>query len=119
MGYELSENYQNLIYAIVRQAVEDYRFCKLYLRTHHRTAEMEATVAKQVARRKKREERREREGLPPIQEKRSREELLLRRIDRAEFLLADATAFFHSDWFYMLTDVDGSVILERLEEEFA
>ena len=117
MGLELNENYQNLIYAIVRQAVDDYRFCKRYLRTHRKTAELEMIVAKQVAQREKREKRRMREGLPPIEELRSQEEVLLERINRAERLFADAVQFFHSDWFYMLTDVDGSVILERLEAE--
>ena len=48
MGLDLNEYYQTLIYAIVRQAVDDYRFCKRYLRTHHKTAELEAVVATQV-----------------------------------------------------------------------
>ena len=117
MGLELNENYQNLIYAIVRQAVDDYRFCKRYLRTHHKTAELEAVVAKQVAQREKRQQKREQRGLPPVEERRSLEEVLLTRINRAEHLLADAIEFFRSDWFYMLTDVDGSVILDRLEAD--
>lgn len=117
MGLELNENYMNLIYAIVRQAVDDYRFCKRYLRTHHKTAEMEKIVAEQVAQREKRAKIREQKGLPPIEERRSLEEVLLTRINRVEHLHADAIEFFHSDWFYMLTDVDGSVILDRLEAE--
>ena len=114
---ELNEGYMNLIYAIVRQAVDDYRFCKQYLRKHHKTAELEAVVAKQVAQREKRQQKREQNGLPPVEELRSREEILLARINRAEYLLSNAIEFFHSDWFYMLTDVDGSVILDRLEAE--
>ncbi|MBQ7542770.1 MAG: hypothetical protein IJT44_10830 [Clostridia bacterium] len=117
MDLELNEGYQNLVYAIVRQAVDDYRFCKRYLRKHHKTEGLVALVAEQVARREKREEKRKQANLPPIEEPRSQEEILLRRIERAEFLLADAIEFFHSDWFYMLTDVDGSVILDRLEAE--
>ena len=117
MGLELNENYQNLIYAIVRQAVDDYRFCKRYLRTHHKTAELEAVVEKQVDQRGKRAKTREQKGLPPNEEPRSEEETLLIRINRAEYLLSDAIEFFRSDWFYMLTDVDGSVILDRLEAE--
>ena len=117
MDLELNEGYQNLVYAIVRQAVDDYRFCKRYLRKHHKTVEMEKIVAEQVAQREKRQQKREQRGLPPIEERRSLEEVLLTRINRAEHLLADAIEFFHSDWFYMLTDVDGSVILDRLEAE--
>ena len=29
----------------------------------------------------------------------------------------EAETFFHSDWFYELTGVEGSVILEKLEKE--
>ena len=119
MAWELNEGYQNLVYAIVRQAVDDYRFCKQYLRKHHKTAELETTVAKQIAQRKKRAEKRQQENLPPVEEPRSRDEVLLASINRAEYLLSDAIEFFHSDLFYMLTDVDGSVILDRLEAECA
>ena len=119
MDLELNEGYQNLVYAIVRQAVDDYRFCKRYLRKHHKTERLVVLVAKQVAQREKREKKRKQENLPPVEEPRSREEILLSKIERAEFLLADAIEFFHSDWFYMLTDVDGSVILDRLEAECA
>lgn len=117
MALELNEGYQNLVYAIVRQAVDDYRFCKQYLRKHHKTEALVALVAEQVAQREKRQQKREQRGLPPTEEQCSQEENLLRRIERAEFLLADAIEFFHSDWFYMLTDVDGSVVLDRLEAE--
>ena len=35
----------------------------------------------------------------------------------AEIMIKDTERFFCSDWFTALTDVDGSVILRKLQEE--
>lgn len=35
----------------------------------------------------------------------------------AEIMIKDTERFFRSDWFTALTDVDGSVILRKLQEE--
>ena len=35
----------------------------------------------------------------------------------AEIMIKDTERFFRSDWFTALTDVDGEVILRKLQEE--
>jgi hypothetical protein len=40
------------------------------------------------------------------------------RILKAEHMQQDTVRFFRSDWFYALADIDGDVLLRRLEEEF-
>lgn len=35
----------------------------------------------------------------------------------AELMVLDTEKFFRSDWFTALTDVDGAVILRKLQEE--
>lgn len=35
----------------------------------------------------------------------------------AELMVKDTEKFFRSDWFTALTDVDGAVILRKLQEE--
>ena len=115
---ELPENYQNLVTAIIKQAVVDYRKSRLYLQKHPKTDELVEAAKWQTERRKRQQEKRRAKGLPPIPEKRNKEEELLTRILRAEHMLQDTVRFFRSDWFYALADIDGEVLLKRLEEEF-
>ena len=39
------------------------------------------------------------------------------RYEKAKAMKADCERFFRSDWFTVLTDVDGNVILRRLKQE--
>ena len=39
------------------------------------------------------------------------------RNEDAKFMVKDCEDFFRSDWFKMLTDVDGEMILRKLQEE--
>ena len=115
---ELPENYQNLVNAIIMQAVKDYRKSRVFLQKHPKTPELVEITEWQIERRKQRQKKRGAKGLPPIPGKLSKEEELLIRIQKAERLLKDAVRFFHSDWFYALADIDGDVLLRKLEEEF-
>ena len=118
MSASLSEGYQKLVNAIIKQAVVDYRKSRKYLREHPKTDELVEIVTRQVERRKKRQEGRIARGQLPITEKRSQEEELLNRIQKAERLMNDAVRFFQSDWFFHLCEADGNRLLIKLEEEF-
>lgn len=67
-------SYENLINAMIIQAVKDYRKAKKYLKKHPDSIELKRTL-----------------------------------IEVEQFLL--------SDWFVTLTDVDGSVILQKIKSE--
>lgn len=114
----LPENYQNLANAIIMQAVKDYRKSRVYLQKHPATDTLIRTAAWQVECRKKRQAKRGRQGLPHVHEKLSKEEEILDRIMKAEQMLDDVERFFRSDWFCALTDIDGEMLLRKLEEEF-
>ena len=49
----------------------------------------------------------------------TREELELGRIIKHESAVREVEGFFKSKWYTMLSDVDGEMILRKLEEEFA
>lgn len=109
--------YENLANAIILQAVKDYRATLKYLKRHPRTKELEEAVAFRKERRKKREAKRKEKGLPKVKEKRSREELLLDKINDHERERDSIQRFFRSDWYKCLTDVDGEMLLRKLNEE--
>ena len=115
---ELPENYQKLIMAIIKQAVQDYRESREFLRDHPKTDELVRIVSAQVEQRRKRQERRRMHRLPAMPEKRSREEKLLRSILKSERMLDDTVRFFRSEWFYAIANADGNAVLNKLKEEF-
>ena len=115
----MDENYQNLANAIIVRAAKDYRASRTYLKKHPKTDELVEAAALQKERRKKRREKREELGLPKVEERKTPEERQLSRILHAERMLDDTERFFRSAWFRKLTDLDGNIILKRLEEEFA
>lgn len=109
--------YENLANAIILQAVTDYRTARKYLKLHPRTKELEETVSLQIAQRKKRQEERKKKGLPKVKEKKSREELQLKRITDHEIECDEIRRFFRSGWYASLTSVDGGMLLKKLDEE--
>lgn len=111
------EPYEKLANAIILQAAKDYRACRKFLQQHPRTRELEAVVAEQIARRERRQAKRKEKGLPVVKAKHSREELLLKRIGHAEREIAGIERFFRSKWYRQLTDADGEIVLQKLQEE--
>ena len=101
---DLGDPYHALANAVIIQAVEDYRKARRYLRRHPHTPELEAVVAEQ------RQQERESHAL-------TKEMRLLNRILRYEDILKEVEQFFHSDYFMLLSDVDGPGLLERLKKE--
>ena len=99
---------ENLANAIIEQAVLDYR--KIPIRRQHLLAKLQ-----------KAEERLNKEMATKDQERIDR---ATRRRDslKGKVTLVDADQrsierFFHSEWYRMLTKVDGDMILKALREE--
>lgn len=109
--------YEALAGVIIEQAAKDYRRAAKYLKKHPRTDELTAEIAAQLAEKKKRREERQKLNLPPMREKKSKEEQLLDNIQSNERVVSETERFFHSDWFSKLTNLDGHWLLERLKKE--
>ena len=108
--------HQELANAIIQQAATDHRRAVKFLKAHPHTEELDGIVAKQIKERKARIKFRRESGLPPVPEKKSTEEILLRRIMRCEELVVDTEEFFLSDWISELTELNGVWLLEKLRK---
>ena len=106
---ELGDPYKALANAVILQAVEDYRMARRYLHRHPHTPKLDEIVAEQ----KKQQEERQKKGNPP----KTREMRLLERILRNEDTVTEVERFFHSEYFMLLSNVDGPGLLARLKKE--
>lgn len=110
------EPYQALANAIIKQAVADHKRAVKFLKHNRHTKKLDVVVDRQIKERKARIRKRCAEGLHPVAEGKTAEEILLNRILVCEALVEDTEEFFLSDWFSDLTDLNGAWLLEELRK---
>jgi len=88
------EPYESLANGIIVQAVKDYREAIRFLKRHPHTPDLDTEEAKQ--------------------DKRKRE--LIEKIIKNEGARDDVERFFHSEWFELLSNLDGNALMRQVRE---
>ena len=88
------EPYESLANGIIVQAVKDYREAIRFLKRHPHTPDLDTEEAKQ--------------------DKRKRE--LIEKIIKNEGERDDVERFFHSEWFELLSNLDGNALMRQVRE---
>jgi hypothetical protein len=86
--------YEELANAIIAQAVQDYRAELRFLKRHPHTPDLDTEEAESDEQRRK----------------------LKARIEKHECEQSRIEVFFRSEWFLLLTDLDGDVLMRRVRE---
>jgi len=86
--------YEELAHAIVVQAVKDYQEANLFLKRHPHTPDLDTEEAK----------------------KDKRKNALLNKIIKYEGEMNEIERFFHSEWFELLSNLNGEVLLNKVCE---